>query len=46
VANPPPPVSCLCRLIILRFVTPHFDIDVKHYGYVIDSVDVSDILIN
>ena len=28
----------------LRFVSPHFDIIVEHYGYVLDSVNVSDIL--
>jgi hypothetical protein len=32
------------KAFILRFVTPHFDIIVEPYVYVIDSVDVSDIL--
>jgi hypothetical protein len=30
---------------LLRFVFPHFDIYVKDYGYVLDSVDVLDILL-
>jgi hypothetical protein len=30
---------------LLRFVFPHFDINVKDYGYVLDSVDVLDILL-
>ena len=29
---------------LLRFVTPHFYVNVKHYGYVLDSMDVLDIL--
>jgi hypothetical protein len=29
---------------LLLFVSPHFGVNVKHYGYVFDSVDVSDIL--
>jgi hypothetical protein len=29
---------------LLCFVTPHFDINDEHNGYVLDSVDVSDIL--
>jgi hypothetical protein len=31
-------------LLLLRFVSSHFDIDVEPYGYVLDSVDVLDIL--
>jgi hypothetical protein len=30
---------------LLHFVFPHFDINVKDYGYVLDSVDVLDILL-
>jgi hypothetical protein len=37
-------ISCLCRLIIYVFVSPHFDIYSKDNGYVIDYVDVLDIL--
>ena len=29
---------------LLRFISPHFDINVNDYGYVLDSMDVSDIL--
>ena len=29
----------------LHFVSPHFDIIVEHYGNVLDSVDVLDILL-
>jgi hypothetical protein len=28
------------KAYILCFDTPHFDVIIKHYGYVIDSVDV------
>jgi hypothetical protein len=33
------------KAYLLRFVSPHFDINVKDNGYVLDSVDVLDILI-
>jgi hypothetical protein len=39
-----PPVRYLCRPYLLRYVFPHFD-DIKDYGYVLDSVNVSDILL-
>jgi hypothetical protein len=39
-----PPVSCLCRPYLLRYVFPHFD-DINDYGYVLDSMDVLDILL-
>jgi hypothetical protein len=39
-----PPVTCLCRPYLLRYVFPHFDINVKDYGYVLDSMDILDIL--
>ena len=38
------PSSLPVQAYLLRFVSPHFDINVEHYGYVLDSVDVSDIL--
>jgi hypothetical protein len=34
----------MCRLIIYVSFSSHFDIYVEHYGYVLDSVDVLDIL--
>jgi hypothetical protein len=40
-----PPVSCLCRPYLLCYVFPDFDINVNGYGYVLDSVDVLDILL-
>jgi hypothetical protein len=39
-----PPVSYLCRLIIYVSFYLHFDVYVKDNGYVLDSVDVLDIL--
>ena len=42
VANPPSQLPV--QAYILRFVTPHFDVIIKHDDYVIDSMDVSDIL--
>ena len=41
VANPQ---SAACVGLSSMFCFPHFDIDVKDNGYVLDSVDVSDIL--
>jgi hypothetical protein len=41
VANPQ---VAACVAYHLRFVSPHFYIYVEHYGYVLDSVDVLDIL--
>jgi hypothetical protein len=32
------------KAYLLHFVTPHFDVNVKYYGNVLDSMDVSDIL--
>jgi hypothetical protein len=39
-----PPVSCLCRPYLLRFVFPHFD-DINVNDYVIDSMEFLDILL-
>ena len=41
VANPQ---SAACVGLSSTFCIPHFDINVNDYGYVLDSVDVLDIL--
>jgi hypothetical protein len=39
-----PPVSCLCRLIIYVSFLRTLIFMIEHYGYVLDSMDVLDIL--